>query len=65
MINKQFNKHVKIVRSDNGMEFLCMKNYFLEHGIVFHTSFVGTPQQNNRVEQKHECGPNAAQALRF
>jgi len=25
---RQFNKQVKIIRTDNGIEFTCMKNYF-------------------------------------
>jgi len=65
MVNKQFKKHVKIVRSDNGIEFAFLKNYFLEHGIVFHTSCVSTPQQNGRVERKHQHIMNVARTLRF
>jgi len=64
-IDRQFNKRVKIVRSDNGTEFTCMKNYFLAHGIIFHTSCSGTPQQNGRGERKHQHILNVAQALRF
>ena len=65
MIERQFNKQVQIVRSDNGTEFVCLKNYFLEHGIIFQTSCTGTPQQNGRVEQKHQQILNVARALRF
>ncbi|GJY30198.1 retrovirus-related pol polyprotein from transposon TNT 1-94 [Tanacetum coccineum] len=65
MVEKQFNKQVKIIRSDNGTEFVCMKQFFLDHGIVFQTSCVGTPQQNGRVEQKHRHSLNVARALRF
>lgn len=35
---RQFHKQVKILRSDNGTEFTCMKKYFLDHGIIFQTS---------------------------
>jgi len=31
-----------------------MKNYFLENGIIFQTSCMGTPQQNGCVERKHQ-----------
>ena len=43
MIQWQFQKDVKIVRSDNGSEFMCLKEYFDEIGIVHQTSCVGTP----------------------
>lgn len=46
MVERQYNKRVKTVRSDNGTEFIHMKKYFLEHGIMFQTSCTGTPQQN-------------------
>ncbi|GJY48180.1 retrovirus-related pol polyprotein from transposon TNT 1-94 [Tanacetum coccineum] len=65
MVKRQFNKLVKIVRSDNGTEFTCMKRFFLDEGIIFQTSCVGTPQQNDRVEQKHLHILNVAHALRF
>lgn len=65
MVERQYNKKVQTVRSDNGTKFICMKNYFLEHGIVFQTSCTGTPQQNGRVERKHRHILNVARALRF
>lgn len=65
MIERQFNAKLKVVRSDNGTEFNVMKGYFVEHGILFQTSCVGTPQQNGRVERKHRHILNVARALRF
>ncbi|RVW23421.1 Retrovirus-related Pol polyprotein from transposon RE2 [Vitis vinifera] len=65
MIQRQFHKDVKIVRSDNGREFMCLKEYFDDIGIVHQTSCVGTPQQNGRVERKHRHILNVARALRF
>lgn len=50
MIGRQFDAKVKIVRSDNGTEFNCMKDFFTNMGILFQTSCVDTPQQNGRVE---------------
>ncbi len=48
MIERQFSAKVKIVRSDNGTEFKCMKAQFDENGILFQTSCVDTP--NRMVE---------------
>ncbi|KAJ8645102.1 hypothetical protein MRB53_006850 [Persea americana] len=64
-ISRQFEKNVKIVRSDNGTEFTCLKGYFAEHGILHQTSCTGTPQQNGRVERKHRHILNVARALCF
>lgn len=65
IVERQFNKQVKTVRSDNGIDFTCLGNYFSKHGIVHETSCVGTPQQNGRVECKHRHILNVARALRF
>ncbi|CAH9112012.1 unnamed protein product [Cuscuta europaea] len=65
MTKRQINKEVRVVRSDNGKEFIALKNYFNEHGIVFQTSCVYTPQQNGRVERKHRHILEVARALRF
>ena len=62
---KQFGKSVKVLRSDNGTEFMCLASYFREHGIVHQTSCVGTPQQNGRVERKHRHILNVARAILF
>ncbi|GJS67266.1 putative reverse transcriptase domain-containing protein [Tanacetum coccineum] len=64
-VERQFNKQVKVVRSENGTEFICMDDYFRKHDIVHETSCVGTPQQNGRVERKHRHILNVARALRF
>ncbi|CAH9093344.1 unnamed protein product [Cuscuta epithymum] len=40
MTNRQFNKNVKVVRSDNGKEFVGLQEYFLTNGIIFQTSCV-------------------------
>ena len=62
---KQFSKEVEIVRSDNGMEFMCLGEYFRDNGIVHQTSCVATPQQNGRVERKHRHILNVARSLLF
>ncbi|CAA7029625.1 unnamed protein product [Microthlaspi erraticum] len=65
LVERQFDKTVKTVRSDNGSEFVCLSEYFREHGIIHETSCVHTPQQNGRVERKHRHILNIARALRF
>ena len=53
------------MQSDNGTEFNCLKDYFTANGILFQTSCVHTPQQNGRVERKHQHILNVGRALRF
>ena len=65
MVKRQFGLDVCRVRSENGTEFNCMRDYFAAQGILFQTSCVGTPQQNGRVERKHRHILNVARALRF
>ena len=38
MIKRQFDAKVKVVRSDNGTKFNCMRDYFQHNGILFQTS---------------------------
>lgn len=65
LVGRQYEKEVKMIRSDNGTEFTCLRTHFCELGIVFQTSCTGTPQQNGRVERKHRHILNVARALRF
>ncbi|CAH9119111.1 unnamed protein product [Cuscuta epithymum] len=65
MVDRQFSQRIKMVRSDNGTEFNCLKDFFRTSGIIFQTSCVATPQQNGRVERKHRHILNVARALRF
>lgn len=65
MTEKQCGKDIKVVRSDNGTEFMCLSQFFRENGVLHQTSCVGTPQQNGRVERKHRHILNVAQALLF
>ncbi|KAG7529442.1 Ribonuclease H-like superfamily [Arabidopsis thaliana x Arabidopsis arenosa] len=58
-------KQVKVVRSDNGGEFMGLRSYFLEEGIMHQKSCVYTPQQNGRVERKHRHILNVARSLMF
>lgn len=40
MVSRQFNKDVRVVRSDNGSEFMCLKPFFEKEGIFHQTSCV-------------------------
>ncbi|CAL1378154.1 unnamed protein product [Linum trigynum] len=64
MVNVHFGKRVKTIRSDQGLEF-HMPGFYGEHGILHQTSCVEVPQQNGRVERKHQDILNVARALRF
>ena len=64
-VERQFHKRVRMIRSDNGSEFICLKQFFADHGISHQTSCVETPQQNGRVERKHRHILNVARALLF
>ena len=55
MVCTQFDCPLKILRSDNGGEFMYggLASFFADNGIVHQTSCVDTPQQNGVVERKH------------
>jgi len=61
-IQTQFGTGIKVIRSDNGIEFF-MTNFFSNKGIIHQTSCVNTPQQNSIVERKHGHLLNLARTL--
>lgn len=67
LVKTQFDKAIKVVRTDNGTEFFNKRmNFFLaQNGIVHQSSTVYTPQQNGVVERKHRHLLNVARSLMF
>lgn len=61
----QFDTRIKIFRSDNGGEFLSLRSFFHDNGVIFQRSCVYTPQQNGVVERKHRHILQVARALKF
>lgn len=67
MIKNQFERCVKVFRSDNGGEFLnsTCHDFFVMHGIIYQRSCPHTPQQNRVVERKHRHLLETARAIKF
>ena len=66
-VKNQFDKTIKVLRTDNGTEFVnsALSTFLAELGIVHQTSCTYTPQQNGLVERKHRTLLNVARSLRF
>lgn len=55
---------MKIIRSDNGLEF-NLRDFYTKEGIIHQKTCVEIPQQNARAKRKHQHILNVARALRF
>lgn len=55
MVETQLGKIIKVFCRDNAMEYHDSKllNFLSENGTLFEFSFLGTFQQNERVECNH------------
>ncbi|GKD17930.1 ribonuclease H-like domain-containing protein, partial [Tanacetum coccineum] len=67
LIRLDFEIKVKVIRSDNGTEFVNNKMFdlFTSLGIIHQTSCSHTPQQNGIAERKHKHLLNVARSLMF
>ncbi|CAH9070987.1 unnamed protein product [Cuscuta europaea] len=67
MIQTQFNTNIKIVRSDNGLEYFSKKlnTFFAEKGIIHQSSCVNTPAQNGIAERKNRHLLEVTRAIMF
>ena len=52
MVLNQFKVPIKVIRSDNGPEFV-LSTFYASKGVLHQLSCVETPQQNAVVERKH------------
>ena len=67
MVSTQFGTSLKILRSDQGGEYidLGLGDYFCTHGIIHQTSCMDTPQQNGVAEWKNLHLLDIARSLMF
>lgn len=67
MVQTQFGKNVRKLRTYNGSEFINrqVQNLLADCGIIHQRTCVYTPQQNGIIERRHKMLLNSARALMF
>ncbi|WCJ22400.1 Retrovirus-related Pol polyprotein from transposon RE1 [Euphorbia peplus] len=65
MIGTQFEKKIKVIRTDNGTEFIGFATHYVfqSNGILHQRTCPHTPQQNGVVERRHRSLTSIARAL--
>lgn len=64
LVLTKFSHKIRRIRSDNGLEFMFTQ-FYNDYGIIHECSYVETPQQNARVERKHQHILQITRALLF
>jgi uncharacterized membrane protein len=64
-VNTHFNIDIQTLRSNNGQEFNMLIFFYQKYGIIYQLSCVKTPEQNGRIERKHQHLLNVARSLMF
>jgi len=64
LIENQFHITPKTIKTDNDPEFF-LNSFYTSKGIIHHKSCVETPQQNGRVERKHQHMLNVGRSLLY
>lgn len=67
MVVTQFQTEIQVFRNDNGKEYFnkALEIFFIEKGIVHHSSCNDTPLKNIIAEQKNKHLLEVARALYF
>ena len=67
MIKNQFQTAIKVLRTDNGIEYFksILGEYLATIGIIHQSSCTNTPQQNGVAERKNRHLLEVARALMF